>query len=338
MPKSFLDKASAAAGALWERHAVSFGKVQGESEHHYAKAQQAGFGPQRHEYASAKDFSNAEKYAEDAFRHSYSSARLTQAYSEPVANAMGRAWEAMAAATRENNDTNMNAKEIGMDLHNNRVGRELIGKLGQSATPEQIRDALVQAGRQGQLIMHPNDPRAMSEYKSSYDIRSLTAINEMASDSHKPSKEFNSMKEDLFNKGADTKAHLMDMFKVSMGDAMRQDPDSPMFKFSDAQLASGAQFAEKMDPQAVASLSEFVAPGREDVMTRGDFNTQMAALEQSISERDLPSFGSQKEFGREHEGFATTVASVDARQARQDDTSSGQQQREAVREMEMDIA
>jgi hypothetical protein len=120
----------------------------------------------------------ASNKGDDAFRHTYSSARASQSLTSPVANFLGRGNEWLAAATRENDDGDANKRDIGMDLWNNRAGREIAARLGGDATPEQLRDAVVVAANRGDLILSTKDPRALAEYQAQYDMRLLTGVHD----------------------------------------------------------------------------------------------------------------------------------------------------------------
>lgn len=330
MPKGFMDKAKAVVGAAWERHAVTFASIHSEAESMYANALKSGILSPNEPMGMGYGQGSRNHMGEDAFRHAYASARTAQAYSAPVANAAGRAWEALAAATRENSNGGANARDIGMDLHNNRVGRAIAEKLGYGATPEAIRDAVIAAGREGKLVISEWDPRAMAEYHKSPDMRALTALHDLAS----PSKESPAMA------GAPTeptvnavKAKAAELFKVSLGEAFREDPHSPMFQFTEKQLAAGEQFASQMDPSMVATLKEGVTAVKEETMTRDAFNTQMAAFEgQAHSDRTA-----EQESGRlyQPEQESTQVASA-SREVQRERQSEREGQGKEM-ELEMDV-
>ncbi|PNG50322.1 hypothetical protein WDL1P1_00372 (plasmid) [Variovorax sp. WDL1] len=233
---------------------------------------------------------NAQHYkGEDAFRHTYSSVRASQAFGTPVANLLGRGVEMLAAAVRENDTTLETARDIGMDLHNNRVGREIYRALPADATSEEIRDAVLAAGREGRLIVTPDDPRALKEYNAQSDMRGLSASNEMVVEGSRALA--GSLKEGIHGvKNAvesgrqqlDQAATALDKSLKAYGDALkdalRQSGDSPIFTFSEKQLNDGETCARGLDPKVVATIAAAAGPGRETCMSGAEFRQFMSAL------------------------------------------------------------
>lgn len=331
MPNKFFDKAKAVVGATWERHAVTFGKIHSEAETMYSQALKTGLLSPNEPMGKGYGEGNRSHMGEDAFRHAYASARTAQAYSAPVANAAGRAWEALAAATRENSNGGANARDIGMDLHNNRVGREIADKLGYGATPEAIRDAVIEAGRSGKLVMSEWDPRAMAEYNRSPDMKALTALHEIASPSHDTQTAGRAAPAPT---ATEVKSKAAELFKVSLGEAFKEDPHSPMFQFTDKQLAAGDRFAAQLDSSMVASLSEGLTPVREETMSRADFNERMAALEARELGGQSQTQDRSAEYATEQQSVQVASASREAQQERHAEREHGQGRE---MEMEMDI-
>lgn len=94
--------------------------------------------------------------SEDAFRHAYASARLALDAGETVSHAMGTLNEYKGMLLDK-----AGSAETGMDLWNNRVGREIARDLPSNATPQEIAEAVHRALERGQLVSDLKDPRAM---------------------------------------------------------------------------------------------------------------------------------------------------------------------------------
>jgi hypothetical protein len=115
---SLKNPSKAAAGAVLQRQAVTMNGLLTESEAAYASAREDGL----LKGDIGKNTSDHKHMGADAFRHAYASARATQELGSEVANFLGRGNEWLAAATRENDNSQGNAGDIGMDLWNNRAG------------------------------------------------------------------------------------------------------------------------------------------------------------------------------------------------------------------------
>lgn len=206
----------------------------------------------------------------DAFRHAYASARATQEFGSAVAGFLGRGVEWMAAATRENDESRQNAADIGMDLHNNSVGREIGRSLGSSAPPEALRDAIEKAALEGKLIMSTSDPRALQVHDSSPDMKALGGAYDGLSHAKAKVSEGLEKASDLIDKGKSL-VNSFDKVKDALKDALEKAPNSSFFKFSEAQLEKGDQFASKMPGESVQQLSEVVAVADTWEMPARDF-------------------------------------------------------------------
>lgn len=95
----------------------------------------------------------------DAFRHAFASAKVTQSYGETTANVLGSLHE------YQGNFKSQPEKECGMDMWNNRVGREIGKGLAPGATDAQIATAVINAIQKGDLITNVEDPRTKQGYK-----------------------------------------------------------------------------------------------------------------------------------------------------------------------------
>jgi len=87
----------------------------------------------------------------DAFRHTYWNARLTQAFGED--------WARRFATAHESLPGNPVTQEA-MDLHNNEVGRA-IAAANPHATREQLSDLVAQAVREGRTVVVSNDGKTL---------------------------------------------------------------------------------------------------------------------------------------------------------------------------------
>lgn len=231
---------------------------------------------------------------EDAFRHAYASARATQEYGESVANFLGRGVEWMAAASRENSSDNLNARDIGMDLHNNRVGREIANELGPKASSDELRGAIERAAQSGRLILSTEDPRAIQEYNKQPDMQALNAAYEAGVRAKDAVAEGVQSARDLLNdagsaasilsleakdKMLDVKENLLDSLKDAFKDAVEKAQDSGFFKFSEAQLEAGESFAQSSAPasEAAGALQELVAAREGWEMAASEFESSGAS-------------------------------------------------------------
>jgi len=116
---------------LQERSAVELAEVYAVRQAAYAEAE--------------KRFPNTfgEDDHQDAFRHAYASALLTQSYGED--------WTERFTTAHETPPDNRATREA-MDLYNNEVGRR-IGREHPDATPEQLADLVQQSVRDGQTVV-----------------------------------------------------------------------------------------------------------------------------------------------------------------------------------------
>lgn len=97
--------------------------------------------------------------ARDAFRHAFASAKVTQSYGETTANVLGSLHE------YQGNFKSQPEKECGMDMWNNKVGREIGKGLPPGASDAQIATAVISAIQKGDLITNVEDPRTKQGYK-----------------------------------------------------------------------------------------------------------------------------------------------------------------------------
>ncbi|EWC58996.1 hypothetical protein UO65_5730 [Actinokineospora spheciospongiae] len=83
----------------------------------------------------------------DAFRHAYWNALMTQRY--------GEEWAGEFATAHERNPSS-HPVPVGMDLHNNEVGRE-IARANPDASPEELASLVEQAVKDGRMVVIDND-------------------------------------------------------------------------------------------------------------------------------------------------------------------------------------
>lgn len=95
----------------------------------------------------------------DAFRHAFASAKVSQQYGEVTANVLGSLHE------YHGNFKSQPEKECGMDMWNNKAGREIARSLPPGASDEQIGKAVVDAIKRGDLITSLEDPRTAKGLK-----------------------------------------------------------------------------------------------------------------------------------------------------------------------------
>lgn len=269
---------------------------------------------------------------DDAFRHAYSSARLSQETSPVVANALGHGWEMLAAVSREKDNVGTNAADIGMDLHNNRVGREIAGRLGDDATPQEVRDAVIEAGRNGELILSTHDPRAMDEYRNAVGMDALSAVHDGYSGAKKGISGLFSENTQELSEGAlpdAGKEAVVAMFQDKLEKALREEGDSPFFSFSEQQLAAGASFAENVSPEVLAAISDVAGYGAETTMTREQFDQHMASIEGLVGGRanELDGSAATQDLGNSEQQFASLDLGV----------AEGGANREAEQEAQMEM-
>lgn len=226
----------------------------------------------------------------DAFRHAYASARATQEYGTAVASVLGRGVEWMAAATRENEVTNLNARDIGMDLHNNSVGREIAQELGPKATPEQLRDAIATAAANNRLILSTSDPRALQSYEASPDMKGLSAAHDAVSNLRSMVSGGIEKASDLLEEGRNL-GNKLEGLKDALKDAIEKATNSPFFKFSEAELQEGEKFASNLSPDKVNELGENLAVADRWEMSQEAY-AQLDPNRES-AEKGVPSFDSQ---------------------------------------------
>lgn len=104
-------------------------------------------------HSDGKDYGGGYNDAADAFRHAFASAKMTLRYGETAANVMGALHE------YHGNFGGQPEKECGMDMWNNKVGREVAGRLPKGATDEQIGKAVMDSLNRGELITTLADSR-----------------------------------------------------------------------------------------------------------------------------------------------------------------------------------
>jgi len=273
------------AGALVQRQQATMSGLQDEASMAYQRVSSNN--------PLATNLPDRSAMGADAFRHAYASARATQEYGESVANFLGRGVEWMAAASRENNSENFNARDIGMDLHNNRVGREIANELGPKASSDELRGAIERAAQSGRLILSTEDPRAMQEYNKQPDMQALNAVYDAAARTKDAVAEGVQSARDLLNdagsaassvfeakdKTPDVKDNLLDSLKDAFKDAVEKVPDSGFFKFSEAQLESGESFAQSSAPasEAAGALQELVSAREGWEMAASEFENSGAS-------------------------------------------------------------
>jgi hypothetical protein len=95
----------------------------------------------------------------DAFRHAFASAKTSLQYGETTASVLGSLHE------YHGNFKSQPEKECGMDMWNNKVGREIARSLPAGASDEQIGKAVVEAIKRGELITSVEDPRTAKGLK-----------------------------------------------------------------------------------------------------------------------------------------------------------------------------
>lgn len=269
-PENKLSPSSrAVSGAILNRQKASFSSLQEES----AKAYE---GVSKDNPLSDNGKNAHQGY--DAFRHAYGSARLTQEYGPEVANFLGRGLEALAAATRENSSVTNNSAEIGMDLFNNKVGRDIGQSLGPKATPEQIRSAVESAAKEGRLIVNSQDPRATEVFNNQYDMKALSA----AHSGYLAISNGISRASDILDKSYEAakqqaQSHI-EVMKDALKQALEKTPDSKFFKFSEAHLEKGDAYAKTAPAEAVSAIASVAQPGKEWQMSKEEYN-QVAKLD-----------------------------------------------------------
>lgn len=318
----------AAAGALLQRQSATMNGLLNESDAAYESAREDGL----LKGDIGKNTPDNQYMGRDAFRHAYASARATQAFGPEVANFLGRGNEWLAAATRENDDKNTNAADIGMDLHNNKVGREIAKQLGDKATPMQLRDAVVAAADKGDLILSNKDPRALKAYDSQYDMKALAAAYDGVKTASAVAKEGYQAaveKTTEFFAKADSAvrsaASRLEGLKASLKTAMESDGSSPMFMFTEKQLQEGEKFADKVKPEVVSAVESTVEYGRQLAVSSERLQDLMAPVSQFAAAETEQS----REFSQEHSRVAM---------AERDREEGRNREPEAAREMEMDVA
>lgn len=95
----------------------------------------------------------------DAFRHAFASAKVALNYGETTAKVLGSLHE------YHGNFKSQPEKECGMDLWNNKAGRDIAKTLPAGASDEQIGKAVVDAIKRGDLITSIEDPRTAKGMK-----------------------------------------------------------------------------------------------------------------------------------------------------------------------------
>lgn len=137
---------------------------------------------------------------EDAFRHTYAAAVLTNSIAKGIESvklfsteetqkmalviagnmteATGRGLEYMSLA-HHGRDKNNHA-DVGMDLHNNAAGIQIARESGINATREQLRDAVMNEMAKGNLILTNADPRAEANFNSQLDLKAGQAMRDGA--------------------------------------------------------------------------------------------------------------------------------------------------------------
>lgn len=273
----------AAAGALLQRQSMTLSGLYNEAEQAYESARKDGVLTGD----IAKNTADKSCMGFDAFRHAYASARATQELGGAIASTLGRGNEWLAAAVRENDVEQANAADIGMDLHNNKTGRDIAHRLGAHATPAQIRDAVIEAGNRGELILSTKDSRALKEYASQYDMIALAVAHDAVTQGPSAVKDAATALWDKA-KGAvdsvrdvagDVKTRL-EHFGKSLNTALEQDGRSPFFLFSEAELKAGEKHAALAHPGLLATVERSVEMGPEMSLDRETLKDIMHPVEQ----------------------------------------------------------
>lgn len=330
----------AAAGALLQRQSATMNGLLSESEAAYDSARTDGMlSGDIGRNTADKSYMGA-----DAFRHAYSSARATQEFGPEVANLLGRGNEWLAAATRENDNSNQNAADIGMDLHNNRVGREIAKKLGDDASPHAVRDAVLQAANKGDLVLSVKDPRAMKEYSAQHDMKALEGAHDGAVAVASASK---AAYQGAVTKVADalesvdgaarTVASRLSGFKQALANAMERDGDSPMFTFTEKQLQAGEKFADKVKPELLSAVEGSVDYGNQMTVSQDRLASLMAPVAQ-FEEAGMDKESSQETRVAMASKDEQDLSRKEDRSAEREDRGNEREvEREAEREMEVDM-
>lgn len=120
-------------------------------------------------HSQGKDYGVGHNDAADAFRHAFASAKMTLRYGENAANVMGALHE------YHGNFGSQPEKECGMDMWNNKVGREVASRLPTGATDEQIGKAVMDSMTRGDLIV------SLSDTRTGQGLRELPTIDDLGS-------------------------------------------------------------------------------------------------------------------------------------------------------------
>lgn len=225
--------------------------------------------------------------AQDAFRHVYASAILTrdltqvsnEQVAERMAEFMGWSLEAMAAIQRENNNSQINSREIGMDLHNNEVGRAIARELGPNASDDAIASRAMQAVRTGEAIGHPKDPRTLERFESEMTLKGMSAVREAISKGIESAKD---LLENSIENMDDLGKSLWNGTQEKMRSLMEDFKDLPVFKISDAQVEN-ANTAE-MPGEILNALESQVAVVERWQSTPEEYEKDSGILAQASGE------------------------------------------------------
>lgn len=292
--KSLKNPQRAAAGALLQRQSATMSGLLDESGAAYESARQDGL----LKGDIGKNTSDKTFMGQDAFRHAYASARATQEFGAEVANVLGRGNEWLAAVTRENDNRGANAGDIGMDLWNNRAGREIAQRLGDDASSEQLRDAVIEAANRGELILSQKDPRALKEYEAQRDMKALGALHDGAAAAVRGAKDtYQAAIEktaDFFTRTDETvrsAASRIEGFKDAIKTAMEKTDGSPMFVFTEKELKQGEAFADRTNPEVLSAVQSTIEFGPQMELSPERHDALMASVHQFSKEQQELNMG-----------------------------------------------
>lgn len=344
----------AAAGALLQRQTLSLDNLQAEANSVFKQAVKEGI--------MSGGLAEDNHLTQDSFRHAYASARVTQEYGSAVANVMGRGLEMMAALTRENDNASTNAAEIGMDLNNNAVGREIGNRLGKDATPLEIAAAINEAAADGRLILSGKDPAALANYQNQYDMQALGGVHDAAvavgqagtavldkgvAVAQEGKQMLAGLKDSVtdsltqFASGGDSAGGgvsgaiqtMLTNYKESLFNALEKASDSPFFMFNEQQLKEGEEFIKQVPGQLVAATEEVVDYGSQMTLSSERFASAMESVERTTGVPALE--------GVELQNESEQVASLDqptSGYSEAQNEAEDEAQASAEMEMEMDVA
>jgi hypothetical protein len=254
--------------------------------------------------------------AQDAFRHVFGSAVLTRDLTEvssPLAaekmsEFMGWLHEAMAAGTRENQIPEKNAREIGMDMHNNEVGRAIARELGPKASDEALANRAMQALQTGEAIRDPKDNRALERFESEMSLRGIATARELLDKGVESAKDLlNNPTEKLQDLGT----QLWEGTQEKMQDVMKNFKNLPVFKVSDAQVEqTGVDGSVNIPEDVLSSIESQVVAADRWQSTEADYARDSGVLARESGE--LQRIAQAQEAESAAEASAELEASMDA--------------------------